>query len=197
MNPINKRTILLSLICLLIGRTGYTQNCNCTISEVENNTVTPCTLIIGVIDTVTTVNELKSAISQANNLGGNRTILIADGTYQVASTSSYPYITASNVVFRSLSGNRDNVILTGAGMTDVAPLVENGFYIVGNNVTISVRICGILVDTHVNHPVTCERHRVPHDDIPTRPAEKGNGVASVVRFRSNALNATVLDPIVA
>ena len=137
MNPINKRTILLSLICLLIGRTGYTQNCNCTISEVENNTVTPCTLIIGVIDTVTTVNELKSAISQANNLGGNRTILIADGTYQVASTSSYPYITASNVVFRSLSGNRDNVILTGAGMTDVAPLVENGFYIVGNNVTIA------------------------------------------------------------
>ena len=82
------------------------------------------------------MNELKAAISQANTLGGNSTILIADGTYQIASPAWYPYITASNMVFRSLSGNRDAVILTGSGMAKIAG-VENVFYIVGNNITIA------------------------------------------------------------
>lgn len=112
--------------------------CNCKITEVENNTVVPSDLFIGdVVITVMSTIELKNAINQANAEGGNMTILIADGTYQIASTSWYPYITASNMVFRSLSGNRDAVILTGGGMTDVAPGVENGIYCVGNNITIA------------------------------------------------------------
>ncbi|MFT5512889.1 MAG: hypothetical protein ACI8SE_001288 [Bacteroidia bacterium] len=124
--------------CLLaIGFVCGAQNCRCTISEVENNTVNPCNLIIGSVDTVTSKAELRTAIIETNNVGGNRTILIADGTYQIASTAWFPFITASNVVFRSLSGNRDAVILTGEGMRDVAPLVESGFYIVGNNITIA------------------------------------------------------------
>ena len=128
----------LFFICLFsFGSVGFAQVCECTISEVENNTVTPCDLIIGTVDTVETTAELKSAISQANASGGNMTILIADGTYQVATTASYPYVTASNVVFRSLSGNRDDVILTGTGMASVSPLVENGFYLVGDNITIA------------------------------------------------------------
>lgn len=123
-------------LLLLVGTTSWSQDCNCTITEVENNMVTPCDLIIGSIDTVSTTQELKNAIITANN-SGNRTVLIADGTYPIASGSWYPYITGSNIVFRSLSGNRDNVILTGTGMKSVSPLVENGFYIVGNNVTIA------------------------------------------------------------
>ena len=84
---------------------------------------------------VNSVSSFQNAISQANN-GGNVTILIADGTYQVASTASYPYLTGSNVVIRSLSGNRDNVILTGGGMLSTSS-TENGILVTGNNVTIA------------------------------------------------------------
>lgn len=59
------------------------------------------------------------------------------GTYQIASTTWYPYITASDVVFRSLSGNRDSVVLTGTGMADVSPDTEIGIYAVGDNITIA------------------------------------------------------------
>ena len=132
---------IINILCLLflfsIKPILQAQVCNCNIMEVENNTVVPCDLVIGNVITVMSTIELKNAINQANNEGGNMTILIADGTYQIASTSWYPYITASNMVFRSLSGNRDAVILTGGGMTDVAPGVENGIYCVGNNITIA------------------------------------------------------------
>lgn len=113
------------------------QECNCTVTDVESNTVEPCTMVIGTVDTVSTVLEFRTAINNANASGGNMTILIENGTYQVASTSSYPYITASNLVIRSLSGNRDSVILTGNGMADVAPDTEIGLYAVGDNITIA------------------------------------------------------------
>jgi len=113
------------------------QNCNCTISQVQNNTVTPCNLTIGTVVTVNSVSAFKNAINQANTNGGNMTILIENGTYQIASATSYPYITGSNVVIRSLSGSRDAVILRGGGMVDVSPNTENGLGIAGDNVTIA------------------------------------------------------------
>jgi len=113
------------------------QNCSCTITQIESNTVAPCEITIGTEVTVSSVAEFKNAISQANSSGGNMTILITDGTYEVASTASYPYLTASDVVIRSVSGNRDAVVLTGGGMRDVLPATENGIYVVGNNVTIA------------------------------------------------------------
>jgi len=130
------RILFTFCIFLLYGTApGLTQDCQCTISDVENNTVTACERIIGEIITVSTAEELREAINQTNNAGGNKTILIADGTYHIATTAWYPYITASNVIFRSLSGNRDAVIITGSGMSSVAPLTENGFYAVGDNIT--------------------------------------------------------------
>ncbi len=113
------------------------QDCDCLISEVENNTVKSCNYSIGTEVIVGSVAEFKNAVRQANQTGGNMTILIEDGTYQVATPVSYPYVTASNVVFRSLSGNRDAVILTGTGMADVAPNTENGIFAVGDNITIA------------------------------------------------------------
>ena len=113
------------------------QDCGCTISEVQNNLVQPCDRIIGEVVTVGTANALIQAIRSANATGGNMTILIEDGTYQVATTASYPYITANNLVIRSLSGDRDAVILTGTGMKSVNPLVEIGLSVVGNNITIA------------------------------------------------------------
>ncbi len=113
-------------------------NCACNIAEVESNTVSPCDYTIGNITTVGTASEFRAAISQANSSGGNMTILIEDGTYEVATTSSYPYITASNLVIRSLRGNRDAVILHGNGMSET-PNNEtvNVLYAVGNNITIA------------------------------------------------------------
>lgn len=117
--------------------TGFAQPCSCTIVEVQNNSVTPCDLVIGQIINVSTTNELYNAINQVNANGGNMTVLLADGTYPIASPSWYPYITASNVVFRSASGNRDAVILTGTGMKSVSPGVENVIYFVGDHNTIA------------------------------------------------------------
>ncbi len=131
------RFFLILYFLVFINVFSKAQGCDCRISDVESNTVNRCAIVYGVKDTVETTEELRAAINLANNSGGNRTILIADGTYQIASTSWYPYITASDVVFRSLSGNRDAVILTGNGMKDVAPLVENGFYFVGDNCVIA------------------------------------------------------------
>ncbi len=127
---------LIFFFLLFISSNSYTQNCNCTVSQVESNTVNPCNYSIGTVVTVTTESEFMAAVNQANSSGGNMTILIADGTYQVASVSSYPYVTASNVVFRSLSGNRDDVILTGSGMADAGG-TEIVIYAVGDNITIA------------------------------------------------------------
>lgn len=129
--------ILTTIVSLLISVMAISQNCDCVISEVESNTVNSCSYTIGTVYTVYTETEFVDAVNQANNSGGNVTILIADGTYQIASPTWYPYITASNVVFRSLSGNRDNVILTGTGMADISPNTEIGIFAVGDNITIA------------------------------------------------------------
>lgn len=95
-----------------------------------------CQLVTGNIDTVSTVSEFQNAINAINNNGGNGTILLANGDYPIASTSSFPYITASNVVIRSLSGERDEVIIRDGGNIQNAA-TENGFLIAGDNVTIA------------------------------------------------------------
>jgi len=128
MKRLTSITALLFIFNLVVA-----QNCGCTISQIENNTVAPCDITIGMVVTVSSVAEFTNAISQANNSGGNITILITDGTYQVAGNNS---LTASNMVIRSVSGNRDAVILTGGGMIEV-PSTEHGFLIDGNNVTIA------------------------------------------------------------
>ncbi|MCB0695139.1 MAG: T9SS type A sorting domain-containing protein [Lewinellaceae bacterium] len=115
----------------------HAQDCQCTVSQVVANTVTPCDKVIGQVINVATTTELYNAINDINASGGNKTVLLADGTYDIASPGWYPYITASNVVFRSASGNRDAVILTGTGMKSVSPGVENVLYFVGDNNTIA------------------------------------------------------------
>ena len=106
---------------------------------------------IGTEVIVSTVPELQNAITQANSQGGNMTILIEDGTYQIASASWYPYITAGNIIIRSRSGKRANVVLTGGGMRD-AGSTENVFYLVGDNITfadLTLGECG-------NHAIATE-----------------------------------------
>jgi len=46
----------------------------------------PCNYTVGAIDTIYTEAQFVTAVNQANNNGGNITILIANGTYEIAST---------------------------------------------------------------------------------------------------------------
>lgn len=127
---------IIALVLCISPNYNYAQMCSCSVAEVESNSVTPCTLLIGTVDTVSSVSEFQNAIAQANTSGGNMTILIDDGDYQVASTASFPYITASNVVIRSLHGDRNNVILRGGGNVPTGS-TEDGLLIAGNNVTVA------------------------------------------------------------
>jgi len=112
------------------------QSCECLVSEVKSNSVTPCEDVIGEVTIVNSAASFNQAIIQANNTGGNMTILIQDGIYTVASTSSFPYLTANNVVIRSQSGNRDAIILEGGGMQSTSS-TEDGILVAGDNVTIA------------------------------------------------------------
>jgi hypothetical protein len=138
--------VLLSFVFLLTAMAGPLvqlkaqsrfPDCDCTISDVRLNTVQPCDVIIGDVLRVRNAQEFRDAIIEANTRGGGVTILLDDGTYRVASTSWFPYLTASDVVIRGASGNRDAVILEGGGMRDVAPEVENGLLLAGDRVIIA------------------------------------------------------------
>ncbi len=80
---------------------------------------------------VNTVSELVNAVQLSNSTGGNRVILIDDGEYRL---NNMLYITADNVTFRSRSGNRDAVVLQGAGMSGSVPHI---FLVTAINFTVS------------------------------------------------------------
>ena len=130
-----------SLICIIviffISNSIFAQECSCSIGQVESNSVISCKKVIGDVVTISSESEFYSAVNQANSTGGSMTILFSDGEYNLASTSQYPYITASNMVFRSASGNRDAVIISGQGMQSVSPETEIGIYLVGHNITVA------------------------------------------------------------
>ena len=67
--------------------------------------------------TVGTAAELQSALTEANNAGGNRTIVLADGTYTVADTLN---VTAPHITITSQSGKREAVIIQGDAMSATA-----------------------------------------------------------------------------
>jgi len=66
---------------------------------------------IGAAVIVNNVSQLFNAVEIANN-GGENEILLQDGEYVL---SNMLWISADNVIIRSLSGNRDAVIIRGAG----------------------------------------------------------------------------------
>jgi len=63
---------------------------------------------------VGTVAELRNAVALANSSGGNKTILLNDGTYTLTSTL---YINSPNVSISGQSGARDKVIIQGDAMS--------------------------------------------------------------------------------
>jgi len=84
--------------------------------------------------TIGTVAELVNAVQQAN-ASGNLTIFLKDGTYTL---SNMLWISGNNITFRSLSGNRDAVILRGQGMDGPVTHIFNvaGKYFTAADLTI-------------------------------------------------------------
>lgn len=66
---------------------------------------------------VSSAAQLQSAVQTANSAGGNRIISVADGTYTLSDTL---YVNAPNVSIVGASGNRQNVIIQGTGMSSTA-----------------------------------------------------------------------------
>ena len=93
---------------------------------------------------VSTVTELRTALQQANTNNGNMTILLEDGTYEL---ENLIYITQNmtNMTFRSVSGNRDAVIIRGQGMTGN---VNHIFSVLATNFTLADMTIG-WVANHV------------------------------------------------
>jgi hypothetical protein len=66
---------------------------------------------------VSTAAQLQSAVSTANAAGGNRTILLADGTYTVSSMLN---ITGSSITIAGQAGHRASVVIQGDAMSATA-----------------------------------------------------------------------------
>lgn len=71
--------------------------------------------------TVSNAAELQNAVAAANSAGGNRTILLQDGTYTLSDTL---YVNAPNVIIAGQSGVRENVVVQGDAMSSAA-VVKN------------------------------------------------------------------------
>ncbi len=113
----------------------------------------PLNTVVGNVVSVENVSELYSAVNQINSSGGNGTILLADGQYHL---SQMLFVTAGNVVIRSESGIRENVVLTGNGMTGS---ISHVFLIRGANVTIADISFGEIA----NHAVQVQGEFGVHD----------------------------------
>lgn len=79
-----------------------------------------------------TVGNFSELMSGINASGSGDTILMRDGTYTV--NNGYgAQVRKNNIIIKSLSNNREKVIVTGGGMANGT---NYGFWIPGNNVTI-------------------------------------------------------------
>ncbi len=91
---------------------------------------------------VSNIDELTTAIALANSTG-NVVITIKNGTYIL---SKDLWISGDNIMIRSQSGKRDDVILKGQGMRGV---VASVFHLMGDNDVVE----NVTVGWVANHPI--------------------------------------------
>ena len=99
---------------------------------------------------VATVTELANAVAAANS-GGDNTILVHDGTYNL--NGSYLRITADEVTVRSVSGNRSAVVLDGNYVTTEI------FQVVASDVTLADMTLQKAQD-HPIHVIGADDHNI-------------------------------------
>jgi hypothetical protein len=94
----------------------------------------------GGIINVSNVTQLMNAVTTANNAGGGREIVLADGTYLLPDAL---YINAPNITLRSASSIRENVIIHGDAISGSAAVPFNlrvaGSNFVAQNLTLGGR----------------------------------------------------------
>ena len=89
---------------------------------------------------VGTVSQLVNAVNNIDN-DNDRTILLKDGNYSL--DGLYLHLSASNTVIRSISGNRESVIIDGNYQTTEI------FQVTASNITIA----DITLKRAYNHPI--------------------------------------------
>jgi hypothetical protein len=99
----------------------------------------------GTIVNVSTEGQLQAAVA---SLASNTTILLAPGTYRLSNTV-YINGTFTNVGIRGATGNADDAVLAGPGMTDAS--VPYGIW-VGGNVQ-GVTIANLTIRDVYYHPI--------------------------------------------
>jgi hypothetical protein len=99
----------------------------------------------GAVVNVSSESQLRAA---ASNLASNTTIVLAPGVYVLQDTI-YINGTFSNVGIRGASGNADDVVLRGPGMTN--PSVPHGIWVGGN--VAGVTIANLTVRDVYYHPI--------------------------------------------
>jgi hypothetical protein len=91
----------------------------------------PLDTVVGDVIHVSDAAQLAAAVAAANDAGGNRTILLEEGQYDLESPL---HITAGHVVIRGRSGDRERVVIQGAGMSSG---VSHVFLVAASHVTIA------------------------------------------------------------
>jgi hypothetical protein len=106
----------------------------------------PLPPLAGAVVTVSTVQQLQNAVA---SLSSNTTVMIAPGTYNLTSPL-YINGTFTDVAIRGATGNRDDVVLVGKGMT-VDGGVPFGIW-TGGNVR-GVTIANLTIRDVYSHPI--------------------------------------------
>ena len=103
--------------------------------------------------TTTTVSTVSQLLNAINNLSSGETIAIAAGVYDMSGVTDAFYIPQgiSNWAIRGETGNRDDVIIRGAGMNGS---VQFGFWIGNSNQ-------GTIADLTIDGDPRTRHHRQP------------------------------------
>ncbi len=95
---------------------------------------------------VSNESQLRLAIA---NLTSNQEIRMAAGTYNLTGILYLPQNNISNVVIRGATGDRDDVVIVGKGMTDTSGVTAFGFW--ADNVT-NVLFADFTLKNIAEHP---------------------------------------------
>jgi hypothetical protein len=155
--------------------------------------------VTGAIVRVATESQLRAAVSA---LSSNTTIEIAPGTYGLRD-ALYIYGTLTNVGIRGATGNSDDVVLAGAGMTNSA--VPYGVWVGGDvkgitiaNLTIrDVYNHAVIFNEGTQSPVLHNLHLINAGQqiVKANPTPAGGGVDngiveySIVEYESTSRDA--------
>jgi hypothetical protein len=138
--PSIKTLLVFSALCLILAFDSIGQ-CECD----------PLPPASGDMVTVGSVTDLQAAV---NNADGPFTIYVENGTYDLS--SEWIQIENPNLIIRSLSGNREDVIFEGGGMDGV---FNHAFQINATGITIA----DLTIRNVSIHPISVSPWNTPQD----------------------------------